>query len=254
MEFIDSHCHLHDKKYEFEPENYINEAIKSGVDKIICVGTDTQDSADAIDFAHKYPKNIWVSIGVHPHEADKNISEVEKLRDLAKDNKVVAIGECGLDYYYNHSVKKSQKKVLRSQIELAVECNLPLIFHVRDAYDDFWPIIDDYPGLTGVFHCFSAGQDQLREVLKRGFYVGVNGIVTFTKNKNQLDAFRAIPLDKMMLETDAPYLTPAPYRGSINTSKQVVTVAKCLSDLRGEPIERIASAATNNVKNLFRIT
>lgn len=253
MEFVDSHCHLHDAKYDFDQKMAVDDANKSGVKHIICVGTDALDSQNAVDFASKYD-NVWATVGLHPHDAKKTDNQIELLNKLTKKPKVVAIGECGLDYFYLHSTKKEQELALRKQIELSIEHKLPLVFHVRDAYDDFWPIFDDYKGLTGVFHSFSADSEQLNKVLSRDLYIGLNGIVTFSKKHQQLQAFKEVPLNRLMLETDAPYLTPVPYRGTINIPKYVVAVAEFLSELRSESLQEIANQTTNNVKELFNIT
>jgi TatD DNase family protein len=216
------------------------------------VGTDDKDSQSPADFALDNT-NVWASVGVHPHEAKLGIKALNTLKTLANLPKVVAIGECGLDYYYQYSSQEDQVAALRFQLELGLELGLPIIFHVRDAYDDFWPIFDDYKGIKGVFHCFSANKKVLDEVLKRDLSVGLNGIATFSKNQIQLDAFKAVPIDKLLLETDAPYLTPTPLRGKVNESKNIPIIAEFLSELRGESLEQLAIATTANARKLFRI-
>lgn len=167
--------------------------------------------------------------------------------------KIVAIGECGLDYFYGHSTKAEQEKALRYQIELALEFDLPLVFHVRDAFDDFWPIFDSYQGVKGELHSFTDNLTNLSKALTRGLYIGVNGIMTFTKNDWQLEVAKAIPRDRLLLETDAPFLTPKPLRGKVNEPAQVLLTARFLSELRQEPLEELAHYTTTNARQVFLI-
>jgi TatD DNase family protein len=255
MELVDTHCHIHFPGYELDPEDAIRAAYKSGVTRLLCVGCTLVDSELAVAFAHNHG-NIWASIGLHPHEAKEYVNNSDKLQkfcNLIVKNKVVAIGECGLDYYYEHSSREDQKKLLRFQLDLAVRHNLPLIFHIREAFDDFWPIFDEYKGLRGVVHSFSSNEAHLEECLSRGLYIGLNGIMTFTKNQEQLEAAKAVPLNKLLLETDAPFLTPVPFRGTICQPKHVFVTAEFLSELRGETLEGLAAATTQNAKELFII-
>lgn len=252
LEYVDTHCHLHFSQYQSNAEEVIKNAIAAGVSKIITVGTNAKDSQLAVDFAEKH-QNVWASIGLHPHDAKNLRSDKKLLVSLLKSHKIVAIGECGLDYYYNHSAKTDQLRALRFQIELAIEYDLPLIFHIREAYDDFWPLLDKYRGVRGVAHCFSAGLVELDQILARGLYVGLNGIVTFSKKTDQIAAFKAVPADKLLLETDAPFLTPTPLRGTINEAKNVVLVAEHLSKLRGGGLNQLVLASTHNACSLFGI-
>lgn len=169
------------------------------------------------------------------------------------NHKIVAIGECGLDYFYNHSSKTDQIKALRFQIELAMQHNLPLIFHVRNALDDFWPIFDSYPNLRGVLHSFTDTQANLDRALARGLYIGVNGIMTFTKDQAQLAMAKQIPLQKLLIETDAPFLTPVPLRGKVNEPANGRLVANFMATLRGEQLKELAAATTTNAQTLFGI-
>lgn len=255
MEFVDTHCHIHFLDYQLDPDAARLEAEEEGVNKLICVGCTLSDSQGAVEYAARH-QNVWASIGLHPHEASIYIDDHRSLqifRDLATSKKVVAIGECGLDYYYEHSKKEDQKKLLRFQLDLASEHNLPLIFHVRDAFHDFWPIFDEYKGLRGVIHSFTATKQEVDEIVARGLFVGLNGIMTFTKQQNQLDAARGIPLDHLLLETDAPFLTPSPFRGTICQPKHVRVTAEFLGKLRGENLDTLAAATTANAKRLFNI-
>ncbi len=271
LHFTDTHCHIHEaldkfvlrtetrKKYEKagspQPDDIIKAAHKADVDRMICVGTTVEDSAYAVDFVGTRP-SVWASIGIHPHEAKVYADDpvaLQRFAALATQPKVVAIGECGLDYYYKNSPKEDQERILRFQLDLAQKHDLPVIFHVRDAFDEFWPIFDDYENIRGVIHSFSAGQKELDEILRRGLYVGLNGIMTFTKNSQQLNTGKLVPLEKMLLETDAPFLTPAPYRGSICEPKHVRVTAEFLAGLRDETMEQIAAQTTKNAERVFKL-
>ncbi len=252
MQFIDTHCHIHSADYKLDPTETILNAQNYGVNKMICVGTDVSDSKLAAKFVRSRP-NTWASIGLHPHDAKLGRQALVQLKKLAKEPKIVAIGECGLDYFYNHSVKEDQVKALEFQIELAVNNKLPLIFHIRDAFDDFWPIFDNFKGLRGVVHSFTATKKELEAALKRDLYIGLNGIMSFTKDQRQLQAAKAVPLNRLLLETDAPFLTPVPLRGKINQPNNIVLIAEFLAQLRSEELGKIAVSTTNNAKNLFGI-
>lgn len=255
MDFVDTHCHIQFADYALDPEVAVRDAAAIGVNKLIVVGCALPDCQEAVRFAHAHD-GAWASIGLHPHEGARYVHDhhaLQQFRELATQPKVVAIGETGLDYYYENSPKEDQKKLLRFQLDLAAEHNLPLIFHVRDAFDDFWPIYDEYKGLRGVVHSFTSDTRDLEQILSRGLYVGLNGIMTFTKRSDQLEAAKTVPLERLLLETDAPFLTPAPYRGKVGEPKYVRTVGEFLANLRGETLEEIAQATTANAQELFGI-
>lgn len=270
MHFIDTHCHIHEASVQApeddlvqtkwanagitDPAELIQEASETGVAKLLCVGCTLRDSRLAIELAAAQD-NCYASIGIHPHEAKDHLSPHShaQFAALADKDKVVAIGECGLDYYYSHSPKHDQIRLLEFQLQLATDRKLPVIFHVRDAFSDFLPIFDHFPGIKGVIHSFTGKTPMLEQLLSRGLYIGVNGIVTFTKDAGQLAAAKAVPTDRLLLETDAPFLTPAPFRGRICKPKHVVQTAEFLSELRGEPLEVIAEMTTRNARELFNL-
>lgn len=268
MELFDSHCHIHEavadlgfaseshKKWlaagRTNPDAIIKDAAAAGVTKMVCIGTTLNDSRQAIKFVADRP-GLWASIGIHPHEAANHLTN-ENWADfaaLATSPKVVAVGEIGLDYFYDHSPREQQIELLHKQLRLASDHNLPVSFHVRQAFKDFWPIFDQYPGLHGVLHSFTDNQVNLAEALKRGLHIGVNGIVTFAKDPAQLAVYKAIPLDRLLVETDAPYLTPTPYRGTICEPKHVRVTAEFLAQLRGEDFVELAATTSQNAIHLF---
>lgn len=251
MKFVDTHSHIHWADFGLPKEVIFNDAKTAGVAEIYCVGTNYSDSQRAVEFAHLHD-NVWASVGIHPHYSESAKLATQQLEDLLNDEKVIAIGECGLDYHYHRAPKKEQMRVLEYQIALAQQHNLPLIFHVRNAYEDIWPIVDNFKNLRGVFHCFSATQKELDDILIRGFYVGLNGIVTFSKNQEQLQAYKNLPLNRMLLETDAPYLAPVPLRGKINQPANIAIIADFLSGFRNESLQKIAKATTSNAHRLFK--
>jgi TatD DNase family protein len=255
MELVDTHCHIHFEDYKLDPDEVIREANAAHVTRLICVGCTLEDSETGVDFVQTRD-NCWASIGLHPHEgavyAD-NPDTLERFAKLATKPKVVAIGETGLDYYYNHSPKRHQVAILEFQLDLAQKHQLPVIFHVREAFNDFWPVFDNFPGLRGVVHSFTAHVPELEQILSRGLYVGLNGIMTFTKDQAQIEVAKAVPLQKLLIETDAPFLTPSPFRGTICQPKHIGVTSEFLSNLRGESLEQLAVATTKNARELFSI-
>lgn len=249
---IDTHAHIHDRQYRFNPDQVIETAARAGVETIICVGTSADDSAKAVEFVQDRP-SCFATIGLHPHEAKLGAKELDRLRQLVDQPKVVAVGECGLDYYYKHSSKRDQEKALRFQIGLALEHHKPLVFHVRDAFDDFWRIIGDYPNIKGVIHSFTSAINNLDRAIEHNFLVAFNGIMTFTKDQTQLAVAKAAPRERIVLETDSPFLTPAPYRGKVNEPANAQVVANFLAQLRQETLVEFAQNTTLNAKQLFKL-
>ncbi len=245
---IDTHCHIHEADYPLSIDQTIQHAHDSGVDQFLCVGTSIDSSRRAVAFAAEHPE-AFATIGVHPHDTKDGWQELTTIIDKS----VVAIGEIGLDYYYNHSPRDIQIKALEWQIDLALKNNLPIVFHVRDAFDDFWPIFDSFTGIKGELHSFTDNAVKLEEGLKRGLYVGVNGISTFTKDDAQKAVFASIPLDRLLLETDAPFLTPAPHRGTPNEPAFVRYIAEYHARLRNISVEEVAQATTANAHSLFSL-
>jgi TatD DNase family protein len=270
LELFDTHCHTHEMVrrttpvydkwrsdgVERTPEQVIDDAHLAGVNRMLCIGTTLADSELAIEFVKERP-GLWASIGIHPHEAAEALEKghLEAFRGLAAADKVIAVGECGLDYYYNHSPKEAQVTILRAQIELALEHDLPLSFHVREAFDDFWPIFESYRGanIRGVLHSYTDTVANMERAVQHGLYFGVNGIATFVKSEAQLVIYRTIPQQLLLLETDAPFLTPVPNRGKVCESKHVRVTAEFLAGLRQQNLEDLAAATTANARALFKV-
>ncbi len=256
---IDTHCHIHESDYPVDIDVVIEHAQKAMVKKIICVGTNVEDSCLALELAKKHD-GIFASIGVHPHYANKSLDEfLDFAKTVEFNKKTIAIGEIGLDYHYPDSPSpEEQFLLLKQQIELALEHNLPIIFHVREAYDDFWKVLDsiksDKP-IRGVLHSFTDSIENMQEGIRRGFYISINGISTFTHDKLQKQMYNSIPLDRLLLETDAPWLTPYPLRGKVKVNEPafVKEVAEYISKSRDVSFEEISKATTANARNLFKL-
>jgi TatD DNase family protein len=247
---IDTHCHIHEADFPLPIQEVLTRSHEVDVQKLICVGTSEVSSVEAIDFAKSHDRT-WASVGVHPHDTKDGYG---KIAELVKSSKrVVAVGEIGLDYFYTNSPKEVQMQALEEQIKIALEHHLPIIFHVRKAFEDFWPIFDKYPGVRGELHSFTDSKENLDKALERGLYIGVNGISTFTKDEQQKEMFDAIPLGRLLFETDAPFLTPVPFRGKVNEPAFVRNIAEYHAKRRGISLDEIATATSKNAEELFAI-
>jgi len=257
---IDSHAHIHFKDFEGKIDDLLNRARDAGVGAIVNVGTDLSSSREVVALAERHPE-IFAVVGVHPHDVSKMaMGEMEALAELAKHPKVVAIGEVGLDYYYEHSPREVQQQKLADFIRLARQAGKPLVIHCRDAFEDCFRIFDREDawsasgGVGGVFHCFTGDASTAAYISGKGFYVSFSGIVTFKKSQVLQEAARAAPLEKILVETDCPFLAPEPHRGKRNEPAHVRLVAEKVAALRGMKTEDLAKAATANTKSLFRLS
>jgi TatD DNase family protein len=242
--WVDSHCHVYDARLEGGPDGAITAAQQAGVGTMIAVGCDRESSLAAIDIAERYEGTVFPTVGLHPHDAKQGLDTV---LDLLDHRAVIGVGETGLDFYYDHSPRDVQREVFAAQIRIAHERDLTLVIHTRDAWEDTFAVLDDQgtPAHT-VFHCFTGGPGEAEECLRRGAFVSFSGIVTFPSAPELQEAAKLCPLDRMLVETDSPYLAPVPYRGKRNQPAYVTHVGTFIADLRDEPVEvvREATAAT----------
>lgn len=246
LRWTDDHCHLPDEGWE----PIVAEARAAGVERFIDVGCDVADSAAAIERAH-LDDAIWATAGVHPHEAKDGI---DGLAELLNDPRVVAVGECGFDFHYNHSPADSQRDVFAAQVNLANEHDLALVIHTREAWDETFDVLDTegIPPRT-VFHCFTGGPDHATECLDRGAYLSFSGIVSFPSAPDVQAAAAVCPLDRMLVETDSPYLAPVPHRGKKNQPAWVSDVGAALAAASGHDLADVASATWANASALYRL-
>jgi len=253
---IDSHAHLQFEEYAAELDGVLARAQEAGVEAIINVGTDLASSRSAVELAQRFPQ-LYATVGLHPHEAATLTADVgNALADLARHPKVVAIGETGLDYYYQHAPREAQQAAFRAQLELAQAVDLPVVVHSRDAKEDTLRLLAEAtPTRKGVLHCFTGDLETATRAITMGFYISFSGIVTF-KNAGPLrDVAKALPLESLLIETDCPFLTPTPYRGKRNEPALVVRVAEQLAELKSStPTETVRSTIRQNTNTLFRLT
>jgi len=253
--FFDTHAHLDDPRFAEDQEQVIENALANHVRRIVNIGCSRESALNTLELVEKYDW-IYGTVGLHPHDAKEMTDELlQELRQWAAHPKIVAVGEIGLDYYYDLSPREVQKEVFRQQIRLALELNLPITIHNRDAHQDVFDILTEENGWStgGIFHCYSGSAEMAREIVKRGFYISFSGSVTF-KNANKLvKAAKAVPLDRLLIETDCPYLAPVPLRGKRNEPAYVVKTAEFLADLHGVSLEEMARITWENGHRVYRI-
>lgn len=255
MTLTDSHCHLDDRQFDADREAVMERALAAGVKTMLAVGSGDgpPDLEAGIRLAERYPA-IYATVGVHPHEAQKTTGAVlRRLAELCAHPKVVALGEIGLDYHYDSSPREIQRAIFAEQLRIARDAGLPVVIHTREAWPDTLRLIEQHwTGARegGIMHCFSGGPDQARQAVEMGFYVSFAGVVTFPKALEVQRAARVVPLERILIETDAPYLAPVPYRGKRNEPAFIVHTARKLAELRGEAVEALSAAAAANFHRL----
>jgi TatD DNase family protein len=254
---IDSHAHIQGKEYAGEAEAVIERARAAGVEQIIVVGGagDVSSNSEAVALADSLV-NIYATVGMHPHDAkDVGPDELEKLKDLTLHPRVIAVGETGLDYYYNHSPRDVQRRVFAQFIHMARATALPIVVHERDAASEGAALLrsEGEGKLRGVIHCFTGNYEAARAYLDLGFYLSFTGIITFKNAEALRDVVRRVPLERMLVETDSPYLTPVPHRGKRNEPAYVRLVAATVANIKGVTLEEVARVTTDNARRLFRI-
>lgn len=253
---IDSHAHLDDEAFDDDRDQVINALYENGIDFIVNIACDLKSSKTSQELAKTY-ENIYATVGVHPHDAITYTDEVEEtLKILAQEKKVVAVGEIGLDYYYDNSPRHIQKDVFKRQLKLANELRKNVVVHSRDASQDTFDILkeahDKYE-FKAVIHCYSQSLEMLKEYLRLGDFISLGGAVTFKNSKIRKEVAKIVPLDRLLLETDCPYMTPVPYRGKRNEPKYVNIVAEYIADLRGISKSDLVKVTDENTKRFYNI-
>ena len=250
MKLIDTHCHLFYNDLKNDLDGVLNRASELGVNRFICVGTNIKDSRVCLTLSQEH-KHIYASAGIHPHDAkDAPENYVEQIHEFMKNPKMVAVGEMGLDYFRNISDPKIQRKVFREQLQIASELHKPVIFHNRDADDDVIQILSEFPDVIGVAHCFSSDLNTAKTFMDMGYYISFSGNLTF-KNSHLPGVAKELPLDKLLVETDSPYLSPVPHRGKPNEPGRTRYVAEKLALIHDVSLAVIAENTTANAKDLF---
>ena len=252
---FDSHCHVDDESYDADRSELIENLPGQGISLIMEIGADMPSSRRAAELAEKY-SFIYAAVGVHPHDAqDMTEKDIEELAQLASQPKVKAIGEIGLDYHYMNTDKPLQKKWFERQMQLTMDLSMPFIIHDRDSHADCLEILKkfDIKKVGGVMHCFSGSVEMAKEVIKMGMVISLGGPVTFKNARHSVDVAREIPLDKILIETDSPYLAPEPLRGKRNSPEYVRYVAEKIAEIKGETFETVAKVTKENAMKLFKI-
>ena len=250
---FDTHAHLNDPAFDEDRESLILGLPEKGVEFVLNAGCCLESSKDCIALAEKYPF-IYASVGSHPDSADEvNEEVIEQYRQMAQHPKVKAIGEIGADYYYETIPREIQLKAFRMQMDLAKELDMPVIVHERNAHDDGMKVVKEFKGVTGVFHCYSGSAEMARQLVDMGRYIGFTGVLTLKNARKAVETAERIPLDRIVLETDCPFMAPEPFRGRRNDPGYLFRMAERLAEIRGISVEEVHAVTTENAKKLYRI-
>lgn len=250
---FDSHAHYEDEKFDSDRIELLSGMREKGIGTVVNVGSTIETSKKSIALAEQY-EDVYAAIGVHPSEIGCLSEEgMEWLRERSAHPKVVAIGEIGLDYHYEDVPRAVQQQAFRAQLALARELHLPVIVHEREAHGDAMAILDDFPEVRGVFHCFSGSLEMARELVKRCWYLGFTGVITFKNARKAVEVAQWAPLNRLLVETDCPYMAPEPYRGQRSDSTMIPKMVEKIAQLRGLPVEAVAKATRENAMDLFSI-
>jgi TatD DNase family protein len=248
---IDTHSHINFEEYQENFDNFLNEIKSNEVEKVIIPGVDTSTFEEILDFCNKYDI-LYGAIGVHPSEFQCfDDSAIKKIYEYSQNKKIVAIGEIGLDYHYGADTKEEQKNILRKQLEIAEEIKLPVLIHDREAHEDTFQILQDYKLKDVVFHCFSGDTEFAKKCLDKGYYIAIGGVVTFKNAKDLKESTKITPLDRILLETDAPYLTPVPFRGKLNSPAYLKYIAQEIANIKNIDVEEVKIQTTQNAQRIF---
>ncbi|WP_372861460.1 TatD family hydrolase [Spongiibacter sp.] len=254
---VDSHCHLDRidlSPYDGDLAAAVSAAVERGVERMLCIGIDINNAPTVVDIAQRFD-NIYASVGIHPLDISDEICEVEALLQLADQPKVVAIGETGLDYYYSAEKKVEQQRSFANHLQAASRCGKPVIVHTRDAREDTLSLIAEHgdPRVAGVLHCFTESWEMASAAMDMGYYISFSGIITFKNAAELRDVVKRVPIERLLVETDSPYLAPVPYRGKKNEPKYVREVAECVAELKGLSLAEVAAHTTRNFDQLFKL-
>ena len=251
---FDTHAHLNDPAFDADRESLMESLASAGVGLVMNAGCSLESSRDIVAMAQRYPW-LYASVGSHPDAADEvNDSVLEEYRKLCKlSDKVKAIGEIGLDYYYEDIPREIQQRAFRAQMALAQELNMPVIVHEREAHNDGMAIVREFPKVKGVFHCYSGSAEMARQLVNMGWYIGFTGVLTFKNARKAVETAASIPLDRIVLETDCPFMAPEPFRGKRNHPGYLYRMAEKLAEIRGISVEEVHAITTENGKRLYRI-
>lgn len=250
---FDTHAHLLHPQFDADRAEILEDLKNHGIGYVMNVGCCPDTSRRCVEMAENYPF-MYASVGTHPDDAgDFQESDLDIYRELAKNPKVKAIGEIGLDYYYDDNPPEVQKKAFIAQMALAEELDMPVILHDRDAHGDVLDIVRQFPRVKGVFHCYSGSPEMAKEVVKLGWFVGFTGVVTFKNARKSVETARTVPLENIVVETDCPYMAPEPHRGKRNDSRYIPFMVQKVAEIRGITVKEAEIATTNNAKRLFRI-
>lgn len=251
MKIADSHAHLYDNKFNEDRTKVIDSAKNIGISIIIIPSEDISSGKKALSLSENFPVFLYPAIGFHPHNTEK--FDIKELKKELKRGRYIAIGEIGLDYYYDKDTIKQQIDILKRQFELALNFQLPVILHVREAFSEIFNLIDEFPELCGVFHCFTGGKEEAKEVIKRNFYISFSGIITYKNAKDIQEAAKITPMNYMLIETDSPYLAPIPMRGKRNEPSFILHVLNKLSNIKNVPRETLALKTYENTIRIFKL-
>lgn len=254
INIFDSHAHYDDESFNDDRETVLKELKTNGIVGVLNCGATLEGARASLKLANTYDF-FYAAVGIHPEEANCfNDSVLQELREMSQNKKVKAIGEIGLDYYYKENPPREiQKSIFKAQMQLAKELNLPVVIHDRDAHEDTLNILREFPEVKGVLHCFAGSVEFARECLKLGYYIGFTGVVTFKNAKKIVEVAKEVPLDRMLVETDCPYMAPTPFRGERNRSDFIKFIIEKLSEIKGISEEEIAAVTINNVKKMLKL-
>lgn len=254
---FDTHAHYDDKRFDDDRDEILSSMPENGVGLILNPGCDIETSKKAIEYAEKY-SHVYAAVGIHPEyieeiEIDNAINELKAL--ALSSNRIKAIGEIGLDYYWikEPELRAKQAELLRKQLELAKEFDMPVIIHDRDAHADTLKIVEEFPDVKGVFHCYSGSTEMAKRLISLGYLISFTGVITYKNAKKAVEVVQNIPLDKIMIETDSPYMSPEPFRGKRNSSLYVYRMAETIADIKNIPLDEVINQTTENGKKLFKI-